>query len=69
MQSLFLRQLVFQKRDLGAGQKPVANGKKDGEWLIFFEKLENMGLEFNIEEAFGMRDTNEFDSDFSEGFA
>ena len=36
---------------------------------VFFEKLENMGLEFDVEEAFGMRDTNEFDRDFSEGFA
>mgnify|MGYP003155480687 FL=1 len=36
---------------------------------VFFEKLENMGLDFDVEEAFGMRDTNEFDSDFSEGFA
>ena len=36
---------------------------------VFFEKLENMGLEFDVEEALGMRDTNEFDSDFSEGFA
>jgi len=36
---------------------------------VFFEKLEKMGLEFDVEEAFGMRDTNEFDSDFSEGFA
>ena len=34
-----------------------------------FEKLENMGLEFNVEEAFGIRETNEFDSDFSEDFA
>jgi len=36
---------------------------------VFFEKLEKMGLEFDVEEALGMRDTNEFDSDFSEGFA